>query len=256
MLEVLDSPSVDPLRLRRLLVAGTVGVAVMLVGGYAASKFVRAPQPEAPAEEPAVEVSLLEPEEEPPPPPPPTRASEPASLPAAAPPRPAAAAPPRTVTAPSAPKTAPADYDDDRPTFHPGNGQGDGTGAGGEKGGTGGQNQSVAPPPPPPPEPKPPPPKRAPEPTEYDPPKCKRRGIDAAQAKALGVSGKVIVTYTVTATGEVVNVTAQSGPTALQPLAVAAVSAWKCEPARMKEDGKAIAVTKKVPLNVSVETSP
>jgi len=90
-------------------------------------------------------------------------------------------------------------------------------------------------------------------PADYDPPKCKRRGIDSARAQAAGVEGKVIVSYTVTAAGAVINVKAESGPPELMPLAVAAVSGWTCEPARMKADGSAVQVTKKVPLTVKLK---
>ena len=63
----------------------------------------------------------------------------------------------------------------------------------------------------------------------------------------------MIVSYTVTASGAVTNVKAVSGPPELIPLAVAAVSAWSCEPARMKADGSAVQVTKKVPLTVKLK---
>jgi hypothetical protein len=52
----------------------------------------------------------------------------------------------------------------------------------------------------------------------------------------------------------VVNVRAESGPTELRALAVAAVSSWTCEPARMKSDGSALQVTKNVPLTVRLKT--
>jgi hypothetical protein len=37
------------------------------------------------------------------------------------------------------------------------------------------------------------------------------------------------------------------------PLALAAVQAWTCEPARMKADGSPMQVTKKVPLTVKLQ---
>lgn len=128
-----------------------------------------------------------------------------------------------------------------------GNGTGTGTGNGS---GSGPAKVKVEPPAPPPVE-KPKAPKI--NPADYDPPKCKRRGIDSARAQAAGVEGKVIVSYTVTAAGAVINVKAESGPPELMPLAVAAVSGWTCEPARMKADGSAVQVTKKVPLTVKLK---
>lgn len=95
-------------------------------------------------------------------------------------------------------------------------------------------------------------PKLSPE--DYDPPKCRSSRIDAAAAKAAGVEGTVIVKYTVTETGAVTNVAVVSGPPELHALAVAAAQRTTCEPARLKADGSAISISRRVPFRVRFST--
>lgn len=252
MLDAWSSPTIDPERARRLLLGGCVGAILLLAGGYAAVAMVHQPAPSKPEKkrDRVIEnIALVdEPEGGAGGPPPATEAPPPALTPP----------PPAPVVQPKAAPAAKFDYADESPAALAGGGGGTGSGSGN---GTGTGNGAKPAPPPAPPPPPPPakvePPKpaapAAPDPTDYDPPKCKKRGIDSAQAKALGVEGRVVVSYTVTASGAVSNVRAVSGPSELQALAVAAVSAWSCEPARMKEGGAPVVVTKKVPLTVTLK---
>jgi TonB family protein len=95
-------------------------------------------------------------------------------------------------------------------------------------------------------------PKLSPE--DYDPPKCKASRIDAAAAKATGVEGTVVVKYTVTESGAVTGVAVVSGPPELHSLALAAAQRTTCEPARLKADGSAISISRKVPFRVRFST--
>lgn len=230
------------------MIVGLVGLASVVYG----ASLVEAAPPVAAEQEKEVEVTLVEmpeePKDEPPPPAPEPEEPAPALTQAkAAPaPGPAPAPAPDTTSADSDPFAA-ADAPANSKPGGTGNGTGNGTGTG-----TGSGTGTAFVPPPPPPTPPPPPP--PPNPADYAPPKCKQRGIDAAQAKAIGVEGRVVVKYTVTASGAVINVRAESGPAELRALAVAAVSSWTCEPARMKSDGSALQVTKNVPLTVRLKT--
>lgn len=243
-------------RARRLAVGILTGAACVSLFGLAAAFLVNdpTPPPEKKKKEKIVDVSLVDEPE--------GGSGSPEPAVAALPVTPAVAPPPlvqpKLITTS---RTSNTMYDDPKP--NPGKGTGTGTGSGSGTGSGAGVGTadfpvppppsptiSVAPPPPPPPAPKAPP---KPNPADYDPPKCKRRGIDPGQAKAIGVEGKVIVSYTVTATGAVTNVKAVSGPPELMGLAVQAVSGWSCEPARMKSDGSAIQITKKVPLTVTLK---
>lgn len=244
-------------RARRLAVGILTGAACVSLFGLAAAFFVNdpTPAPEKKKKEKVVDVSLVDEPEGGGGDPEPAVAALPVTPPVAPPPL----VQPKLVATSKPPSNTM--YDDPKPT--PGRGSGAGSGSGSGTGsGTGVSTAgfpipppptptiAAAPPPPPPPAPKAPP---KPNPADYDPPKCKRRGIDAGQAKAIGVEGKVIVSYTVTVTGAVTNVKAVSGPPELSGLAVQAVSAWSCEPARMKSDGSAIQITKKVPLTVTLK---
>lgn len=252
MLDVWSSPRVDPLRIKRLLIGACAGGILILSGGYGAAMYVHedAPPIEKKKKEKIIDnIALVdEPGDggggEPPP------ANTP---PSPTPPRPA----PRPVVQPKrVVAKASFQYSDDKPV--PGTGRGTGPGHGNGTGsgyGGGGPVPSPPPPPAPPPPPEPPKPKARPKPNpaDYDAPKCRRRGIDAGRAKALGIEGRVIVSYTVTTSGAVTNVKVVSGPPELGALAVSAVQGWTCEPARMKADGSPIAITKKVPLSVTLE---
>jgi TonB family protein len=251
MLDAWSRSSIDPQRAKRLLVGASIGAALLFSGGYAAVAMVHQPSPPKPEKkkERIIEnVSLVE---------------EPAGggggePPPDAVPQPSLAPiPVAPVVQPKAVKAQRFDYADDSPPAGAGGGSGNGSGHGTGSGMGAAPSPPPTPPPPAPPPPRAAPPKpkapAAPDPADYDPPKCKKRGIDKAAAKAAGVEGKVVVSYTVTASGAVTNVRAVSGPAELQPLAVAAVQAWSCEPARMKADGGAIVVTKKVPLTVTLK---
>lgn len=247
MLDVWALPRIDLMRLRRLLFGGCLGAVLIGSGAYGAAMFVHSPAPpiKEKKKEKIIEVALT-----------PTVEDEPAGGSEAA--APAAVPSPQVRQKPVAQiqkvpekaKIADAYEGDTGPTKFGTGGNGSGSGNGtGNGSGSGPPKVKVEAPPPPPEKPK------APKinPADYDPPKCKRRGIDSARAQAAGVEGKVIVSYTVTASGAVTNVKAESGPPELMPLAVAAVSAWTCEPARMKADGSAVQVTKKVPLTVKLK---
>jgi TonB family protein len=247
MLDVWALPRIDPTRIRRLLLGGCIGAVLIGTGAYGAATIVHSPAPpiKEKKKEKIIEVSLTPTVEEEP-----AGGSE-ASAPAAAPmPQVRQQKPVQQVQ--NVPKEAKSTdvYEGDKGPVNFGTGgSGNGTGTGSGNGSGNAPPKKVEPPPPPPEKPK------APKinPADYDPPKCKRRGIDSARAQAAGVEGKVIVSYTVTASGAVTNVKAESGPPELMPLAVAAVSGWTCEPARMKADGSAVQVTKKVPLTVKLK---
>jgi len=242
----------DPARLRRLLLGACAAATLIALTGYGASRVVRAaPAKAEEAPEEIVEITLEErpkdaaPREE-------LEVSAEDPGPSSTPPPPAAPLVQQITKVPEKVNVAKRSYDDDdhKPNFDNPNGGPGGTGSGS---GSGARPSKPAPPPPPPPPKaeKPVAPKISP--ADYDPPKCKKKGIDAARAKALNVEGKVVVTYTVTASGAVTNVSASSGPPELVPLAIAAVQSWQCEPARMKSDGSPVQVTKKVPLTVRLQ---
>lgn len=250
-LDAWSHTTVDLRRLKRLL-GGACAAAVLLgVAGYGAASAAHDPAPVAAEEEEekVVDVSLVEtpPEEE--------EAPTEEEPPPSSDPAPVARSAPAVITQvqnvpKNLPPPGPVDpYGNDTPSPY----FGDGTPGGGPSG----PARRVGPRPKPQPTavlPKPEPAKKKKEEkVETDPPKCKRRGIDSARAKAMNVEGKVMVTYTVTASGDVVNVSATSGPPELRPLAVAAVQSWRCEPARRKSDGGAVSVTKKVPLTVTLQ---
>jgi protein TonB len=249
MLDQWQAAKSDRTRLERLGVGFAIGGAGLAVLIYGAS-LVEASPPETPEPDTEVEVSLVETPEE--------SKEEPEPEPEPAPDRVPAPVPTSRAPAPKAPEPEPGGGADDmydaadaKAGKPGGGGIGPGTGSG-----LGGPGTAAAPPPPPPPAapPPPPPPPPPPNPADYHPPKCKQRGIDPQAAKAIGVEGKVVVKYTVTATGQVTNVVAKSGPAELRALAVKTVSGWTCQPARMKSDDTPIQVTKNVPLTVRFQT--
>ncbi len=239
MLEGWQVSAMDVPRARRLAAGTCVGLALLAALGFAATRVKAAPAP-APAEpeEEDIPVALVETPEEAPPPP-----EEPAA------PTEKITPGPRRSPPPSSPTTIPdgakqTDVGEDpygnAPPPEAGNGGGGGSGSG---------SGPAAPLPTAPPPPKPPPapaPRAAPAPDDYEPPKCKLASPDRAQAKAIGVEGTVVVKYTVTESGAIVNARVTKGPPELGGLALAAIAASRCEPARMKSDGAPVSVTRTV----------
>ena len=249
MLEAFAARRLDPNLVKRLVVGTCVGIALIFsVGFYFAkvAKAVTAPEPEE-EEGPIVPVSLVEtPEEKPQEPV--EVPDEPDSDPGPRAPGPIAPAMPTEVPEQQRMKDAQEAYGDgDKPIKF-----GDGGGGGGGKGkGAGGppkkEEKKEEP------KPKAAKPKLSPE--DYDPPKCKASGIDAAAAKATGVQGTVVVKYTVTESGAVTNASVVSGPPELHALALAAAQRTKCEPAKLKADGSAISISRRVPFRVRFSTN-
>jgi TonB family protein len=238
MLEGWQVDRLDVPRARRLAAGACVGLALLGSLGFAATRVKAAPAPApAPPEEEDIPVALVESPDEPPPPPEPNEA--PAERPSPGPRRPAMAASPTRI--PEGAKQADAGEDPygNAPLPEPG------AQSGGGGAGTGPALPRTAPPPPPK-RPPPPAPKAAPSPADYEPPKCKLASPDRAQAKALGVEGTVVVKYTVTEGGAIVNANVTKGPPELAGLALAAIAASRCEPARMKSDGSPVSVTRTV----------
>jgi TonB family protein len=235
MLEVWKASEFDLPRLRRLVVGACLGAAMLGALGFGATRVAKAPPPPPPEEEePEIPVSLVEtPEDKP---------EEPArdvdQAPAA--PGPRRAPPSQTPTQiPHGAKQA--DAGDDLY----GNAPPDvGTAGGGAGSGGGSGHAPKAAPPPPPPPPPPPKPKLSPE--DYDAPKCKLAAPDRGQARAIGVEGTVVVKYTVTESGVIANPRVVKGPPELAGLALAAIAASHCEPARLKSDGSPVTVTRTV----------
>jgi len=234
MLEVWNAPAMDMPRLRRLVLGVCCGAAMLGVLGYAATRVTAAPPP-PPVEEDEQEipVALVETPEE--------KVDEP---PPSDDPAPAAPGPRRP-----APSQTPTQVPDGAKQSDPGDdlyGNAPppevGTyGSGGSAGGHGHAPKAAPPPPPPPPPPRP---KLSPE--DYEPPKCKLSAPNAAQAKSIGVEGTVVVKYTVTESGAITNPRVVKGPPELSGLALAAISASRCEPARLKSDGSPVTVTRTV----------
>ncbi|MBL9024330.1 MAG: TonB family protein [Myxococcales bacterium] len=245
MLEAFANNRIDAARARRLMFGAFAGAALIAGLGYflaSTAKSVMAATEEE-EEEPVIPVALVETPEEKPPEveqPEPEEPSDPS-------PGPRGPAPPVMPTdIPEHQRKAAQDTygDGDKPIQF-------GTG------GNGGSGKGPAPAPKKEekkeePKPKAAKPKLSPE--DYDPPKCKASRIDAAAAKATGVEGTVVVKYTVTETGAVTNVAVVSGPPELHALAVAAAQRTTCEPARLKADGSAISISRKVPFRVRFST--
>ncbi len=246
MLDQWHSARTDKERAGRLTLGLVFGAVVLGAAGYGAT-FVQAapPPPEEPETE--IEVALIEAPEEP--------ESEPEPAPAIPEENPAPPAPRRGPPPPPAVTDIPDGAKQADPFDLPGGSDGP-SGPPGPSGPGGTGTAPVAPPPPPPPpapapKPKAPPP---PNPADYHPAKCKQTGMPSAQAKAIGVEGRVVVKFTVTTSGSVINVTAMSGPAELRDLAVSTVSKWSCQPARMKADDSPVQITKSVPMTVRLKT--
>jgi TonB family protein len=246
MLEAFANNRLDAARARRLVFGAFAGAALIAGLGYflaSTAKNVMAATDEE-EEEPVVPVSLVETPEEKPPEveqPDDSAPSDDAS------PGPRGPAPPAMPTdVPEHQRKAAQDtYGDGDKPIQFGTGGNGGTGKGPAPAPKKEEKKEE-------PKPKAAKPKLSPE--DYDPPKCKASRIDAAAAKATGVEGTVVVKYTVTETGAVTNVAVVSGPPELHALAVAAAQRTTCEPARLKADGSAISISRKVPFRVRFST--
>jgi TonB family protein len=249
MLEAFAARRIDPNLVKRLVVGTCAGIALVFsVGFYFAkvAKNVMAAEPEEEAE-PIVPVALVETTEEKPEEPIETPPDEPDPDPG---PRVRGPAPPSMPTeVPEHQKMANAQeaYGDGDKPIQFGDGGGGGSGKG--KGPAAPKKEEKKE------EPKPKAAKPKLSPEDYDPPKCKASRIDAAAAKAAGVEGTVVVKYTVTETGAVTNVAVVSGPPELHSLALAAAQRTTCQPARLKADGSAISISRKVPFRVRFSTN-
>lgn len=244
MLEAFANNRIDAARARRLMFGAFAGAALIGALGYflaSTAKNVMAATEEE-EEEPVVPVSLVEtPEEKPPEVEPPD--DEP-SDPSPGPRGPAAPVMPTDIPEHQK-KVAQDTYGDGDKPIQFGDGGGGGSGKGKAPAPKKEEKKEE-------PKPKAAKPKLSPE--DYDPPKCKASRIDAAAAKATGVEGTVVVKYTVTETGAVTNVGVVSGPPELHALALAAAQRTTCEPARLKADGSAISISRKVPFRVRFST--
>ncbi len=250
MLDAWHSPRVDAARVRRLLVGVVVGTSLVAGVGYGAT-LVKAAVPKPPEEEDTVvEVALVESPDEMP------AKEEPIAevTPDNVDPAPRAAAQKtysQATHVPDAPKPGNETYDDSdwKPSL-PGDGSGDGSGKGkgSGKGGGGGKKRVE----PKEPEKPPPPPKLSP--LDYDAAICKLKPLDQSRARDIGVEGTVVVKYTVTESGAIVNPKVVKGPAELHGLALAAIQSSTCTPAKLKSDGSAITTTRNASYPVRFKT--
>ncbi len=236
--ETWTEKTTDVLRVKRLLIGGAVGLAVVFGGGafiVLTSKQAVAETEEEEAK--VVEVQLVkepEPEPEPPPPTPPEL-------------KPRASNPGPRLQKLETPTTISDDQVQEKDVKPTAGGGDDPYQKGGGDGSTGEKTvveAPVAPPPPPPPVIK----KDAPRPvSETDtPPELLGEAIIPqmpAEAVAAGIEGTVIVKWVVTETGAVSDVRVLKGPPELHAVCVAAVKAMRFKPGR-DADGVPRAFTK------------
>lgn len=229
----------DALRLRRLLLGASVGMA-LVASGIAAGIFYSSKASAEVEEEEAkvVEVELVkEPEPEPPPAPPPASPEPPS-------PRPGPKL--QKLEVPTTIEDTKLREKDVMPTA---SGDGDPYEKGGGDGTTGQKavvEAPVTPPPPPPPAPPPQIKKPVPVAEGMTPPEPVVKLVKPEyppEAKAAGLEGTVVVRYVVSEQGDVTDVRAVKGPPELYAVCVAAVKALRFNPA-LDADGKPVMVVR------------